>query len=423
MRLIEGEPVETLKPQLEDPYASHWGRIVDACVSTRAPTIPDGSLQSLVDRLNQTLDPAERIPLLREALQLANREKDPWFWGQMQLSLAQGLAELPVGDRRQQLEDAIAAYNLAMKVTKRETSPEAWAYIKMRLAMRSNHALRAIKRRISRTQSRSIKKRSRSTHTRPNPGEWALTNMNLGIALYNRKTGDATENVERAISVLGCSRFDHHAGKRARRVGKTDGEYRQRVHEAREGRSWENIEFAVRSLRQALSIITPQHAPAMWVTVAINLAWAESERTSGDRLQNLEEAQRTLLAAERLCNPRTAPDDWIRLSLSLNEVLQKTIPLLRDDPAKQAGAIKEACRRIWKLYGDTGESARVRDNALRTFTLAVELTPEESPDLPMYLVRQGIFLEDTAKVDKSVAGLDQAMAGPVRRAETGCQPV
>lgn len=50
MRLIEGEPAETLKPQLKEPYASSWARLVDACVSAPPPTTPDGDLRSLLDR-------------------------------------------------------------------------------------------------------------------------------------------------------------------------------------------------------------------------------------------------------------------------------------------------------------------------------------------------------------------------------------
>ena len=409
MRLIEGEPAETLKPQLKEPYASSWARLVDACVSAPPPTTPDGDLRSLVDRLNRTPDPAERIPLLREALRLADREKDPGFWGQLQLSIGQGLAESLVGDRRQQLEEAIERYGLALEVMPRETSPEAWAHVKMcqgnALEARvEGDEIQNVEDAIAR-YGEALEVYTQEVH----PGEWALTNMNLGIALYNRKTGDAADNVERAISTLSEAGAiitpETAPGEWVKLMVNIANAYLKRV----KGDRAENVEFAVRSLRQALSIIAPEHAPAMWVTVAVNLACAESERSSGDRLKNLEEAQRTLLAAERLCDPRTAPVDWFRLSLNLNEVLQKTIPLLRDAPAKLAAAIKEACRRIWKLYGDTGEGVKVLENALRTFTLAVELTPENSPDLSMYLVRQGILLEDTAKADKSVAGLDQAV--------------
>jgi tetratricopeptide (TPR) repeat protein len=102
--------------------------------------------------------------------------------------------------------------------------------------------------------------------------------------------------------------------------------------------------------------------------------------------------------------------EWLRLSLVLNEILQKTVPQLRDDDVKRAAVIKDMCDRIWSLYGRTGQSPAVLEPARLSFELAVDHTAANSPDLGLYLIRLGIFLEDTAKQNNDIHDLDKAIA-------------
>ena len=66
-----------------------------------------------------------------------------------------------------------------------------------------------------------------------------------------------------------------------------------------------------------------------------------------------------------------------------------------------------------ELFGGVGQQlgtpAGLGDEDPKQLALAVELTPDDSLDLPLYLVRLGICLEDTAKPDKDLAGLDRAI--------------
>jgi CHAT domain-containing protein/exonuclease VII small subunit len=100
--------------------------------------------------------------------------------------------------------------------------------------------------------------------------------------------------------------------------------------------------------------------------------------------------------------------EWLKITINLNDIFQKMVPHLSSDQAGLAQIIKESCSRIWNVYGCT-ESPAVLEEAVLAFQMAVDYTPETSADLPLYLIRLGICLEDRAKSKNEPQGLDRAI--------------
>jgi len=94
-------------------------------------------LQPLLQELSRPAritDMPQRVQLCRQALTLARREENAALWAALQGELGNSLAQSPLGDRAQNLEEAIAAYRQALEVLTRQAMPVEWATVMMNLA-------------------------------------------------------------------------------------------------------------------------------------------------------------------------------------------------------------------------------------------------------------------------------------------------
>lgn len=136
---------------------------VDAAFADRLPepeggpvpdAIPD-ELRALVIELTSLGRPSEmasRVEVCRAALRLVNRDAQPEIWASLQVTLADSLAQNPLGDQADNLERAIEHHQRALEIYTR----------------------------------------------RAFPADWALSQTGLGMAYRRRIRGERAENVERA---------------------------------------------------------------------------------------------------------------------------------------------------------------------------------------------------------------------------------
>ncbi|MDX2136930.1 MAG: CHAT domain-containing protein [Chloroflexota bacterium] len=119
---------------------------------------PTDDINAIIRELQQpprdARDMPRRVELCRRALALLPRQGNEQLWAALQGELGNTLAQNPHGDRAQNIEDAIAAYQQALTV---------------------------------RTQTAM-------------PVDWATTMMNLATAYYSRIRGDRAQNIEDAIA-------------------------------------------------------------------------------------------------------------------------------------------------------------------------------------------------------------------------------
>jgi hypothetical protein len=108
-------------------------------------------------------------------------------------------AQRAEGDRSQNWELAIAAFEDALSALTRESNPEEWAAAQMHLSV-------AYRDRLAGDRSENQERATRAFENcllvwirKRYPEQWAAARMNLGIACWERLAGDPSENHERAI--------------------------------------------------------------------------------------------------------------------------------------------------------------------------------------------------------------------------------
>jgi tetratricopeptide (TPR) repeat protein len=177
----------------------------------------------------------EQIEIYEEILSDLDAEKGPAFWAAVQNKLGIAYAARRRGNKGENLEKAIAAYEAAVEVTGR-------------------HGLKV---------------------------DWAMAQNNLGAAYRKRVRGDKADNVEKAIAayesaleVLNREGFPSHWAGTQSSLGLA---YLQRV----QGERKENLDQAVSAYSYALEVYTEHEFPEERAQVLAHLEEARRERERG----------------------------------------------------------------------------------------------------------------------------------------------
>jgi len=143
-----------------------------------------------------------RVELCQTALALVKRDTQPKQWAELQNELGVSLWQNPLGDRTDNLEEAIKHYKQSQEVYTRQAAPFEWARGMNNLA---NAYLDRIKGGRADNIERGIDyfKQSLEVYTRQAfPFEWARSMSNLALAYNDRVRGERTENLEQAIDYI-----------------------------------------------------------------------------------------------------------------------------------------------------------------------------------------------------------------------------
>jgi tetratricopeptide (TPR) repeat protein len=263
-----------------------------------------------------------RIKLLRSAEGIAVSSEHK---ASIQNSLGNAWAQLPTGDRAENIETAIGHYNNALKVYTREGFPADWA-------MTHNNLGNAYSERIKGDRAENIETaieyyiNALKVYTREAfPERWAMIHNNLGAAYADRIKGDRADNIETAIG-----HYKDALEVRTREALPADwamihnnlGEaYRARI----KGDRADNIETAIRHFKDALEVYTREALPADWATTHNNLGNAYSERIKGDRAENIETAIEYYINALKVYTREAFPERWAMIHNNLGNAYRNSI--------------------------------------------------------------------------------------------------
>ena len=204
------------------------------------------------------------IYIVNEAFDLLSPERDPYEWARGQIIKGIAYSELPVGDRTQNLQQAIACFQAALPTIRETVLPHEWAmaqnnlgsaYRDLPIGDRTQNLLRAID-----CYEAALRVRTENNF----PHEWVSTQSNLGIAYGELPVGDRTQNLQQAIACF----------------------------------------------QAALRIATEADFPYKWGSTQSNLGIAYGELPVGDRTQNLQQAIACFQAALRVYNKTNFPNEW-----------------------------------------------------------------------------------------------------------------
>jgi len=296
-------------------------------------------LRRLWNEINSLTRPQQmprRIDLCRQALSLVQRESQSDLWATLQNELANSLAQTPLGNRADNIEQAIHHYEQALLVRTPPTFPADWAATQNNLAAAYWSRIRGQKA-DNIEQAITYLKQALMIYTpQAFPEKWAETQNNLAGAYWSRIRGQKADNIEQAITYLkqALTILTRQAfpSDWAMTQNNLAGAYLSRIR----GNRAANVEQAIDHCKKALLVRTPQAFPADWAATQNNLANAYRNRIRGNRADNIEQAihhyQKALLIRTR----PAFPADWAMTQNNLANAYSHRIRGNRADNIEQA---------------------------------------------------------------------------------------
>jgi CHAT domain-containing protein/tetratricopeptide (TPR) repeat protein len=261
----------------------------------------------------------QQVAVLQEMLSRLPRDRSP-FRGAMLTDLGLVYTLLPVGDRTQNLRQAIAAYTEALNVFTPDAHPVAYAnlqnnlgdtYYELPTGNRGENLTRAIN-----AYEEALRFRIREDA----PSDYARTQRRLGMAYADLPTGDRPANLRSAI----------HAYETALSVGRANtapDDYAKTLEllglaygELTTGDGAVNRQCEIAAYTEALLIWTLDFAPLQYATTKLNLGVAYSELPTGDRAWNLNQAIACFRDASQVLTADTHPGDFVSLQRSIGNL-------------------------------------------------------------------------------------------------------
>ncbi|NEO27735.1 MAG: tetratricopeptide repeat protein, partial [Kamptonema sp. SIO4C4] len=231
------------------------------------------------------------------------------------------------GERAENLEQAIHAYELALQIYTRVDFPEKWAMTQNNLGTAYSERIRG-ERAENLEQAIHAYELALQIYTRVDfPEKWAMTQNNLGTAYRERIRGERAENLEQAIHAYELALqiytrvdFPENWAMTQNNLGTA---YRERIR----GERAENLEQAIHAYELALQIYTRVDFPEDWARIQHNLANAYRERIQGERADNLQQVLSAYELAAQVFTRDAYPYKWAANQSNLAEALTKRAEL------------------------------------------------------------------------------------------------
>jgi elongation factor Tu len=214
------------------------------------------------------------------------------------------------GDRAENLERAIACFQASLTVRTPEDVPGDWAMTQNNLAVALSERVRGdraenLERAIACFEAALTVRTPESA-----PHDWATTLTNMAVALTERLRGDRADNLERAIAYFEAALTVRTPEGMPHDWAMTQNNLAVAMSERLRGDRADNLERAIACFEAALTVRTPESAPHDWATTLNNMGVTLTERRYGDRADNLERAIACFEAALSVRTPESAPHDW-----------------------------------------------------------------------------------------------------------------
>jgi predicted ATPase/class 3 adenylate cyclase len=252
----------------------------------------------------------QAIACCEAALGVYTERGFPEDWARTQNNLGNAYQNLPTGDRAGNLRKAIHCYGAALRVGTEKDFPVDWAstqnnlgnaYAKLPTGDRGENLRQAI----------ACYKAALHVYTeRGFPVDWAMTQNNLGIAYRVLPTGDRVENLRRAIACYEAALRVYTERDSPVDWAMTQNNLGGAYWSLPAGDRAANLLKAIHCCEAALRVHTERDFPVEWATTQNNLGSAYSDLPTGDRGENLRKAIQCYEAALRVHTERDFPVEW-----------------------------------------------------------------------------------------------------------------
>ena len=298
-----------------------------------------------IRRLTRNSDMPRRVELYRAALALVDRDTQPELWAELQNAVSFSLVENPLGDRAENLEEAIEQYQQALQVL--ESGSKEWAESCNNLAVLYDHRIKG-ERAENIELTINYYQQAQKVWTREAfPSEWATSMNDLAVAYNNRIKGERAENIERvidyyqqALQILTHQTFPYEWALSCNNLAEA---FYNRIR----GERAENIELAIEHLQQAQKVYTREAFPYEWAQSCNNLAAAYGRRIRGERAENIELAISFYEQAQQVYTRQAAPAQWAQSCNKLAAALYNRIRGERAENIERAISFYEQALEVY----------------------------------------------------------------------------
>ncbi|MDX2212510.1 MAG: tetratricopeptide repeat protein [Oculatellaceae cyanobacterium bins.114] len=262
----------------------------------------------------------QAIKSFKLALQVFTHKKFPEEWATTQNGLAGAYLERIKGDGVDNIEQVIRISNLILQIMTQKSSPEVWgvtqnnlglAYTNRILGDRADNIEQAIKSFTLALQIRTYESF---------PKKWAMTQNNLGVAYEKRILGDRVDNFEHAIKSFKLALQVFTREVFPERWAQIQGNLGNMYMENTLGDRADSVEQAIEFFKLALQVFTREASPEEWAGTMMNLALAYSNRIRGERAENIKQAIVAYRASLEIFEPELFPNDCRRTARSLGNL-------------------------------------------------------------------------------------------------------
>ncbi len=319
------------------------------------------------------------------SLEVYTRDAFPYEWARSQTSLGNAYGQRIRGERADNLELAIAAYNLSLEVYTREAFPEDWARSQNNLGNAYLYRIRGEKA-DNLELAIAAYNQLLEVYTRDAfPEAWAMTQNNLGVAYSNRIRGEKADNLELAIAAYNLSlevytreAFPEDWAGKQNNLGIA---YLYRIR----GEKADNLELAIAAFNQSLEVYIREAFPEDWANLQNNLGNAYLYRIRGERADNLELAIAAYKQSLEVYTREAFPEYWARSQNNLGGAYLYRIKEERADNLELAivalnqslevytpTAFPIDCLRTGRNLGNTANFIEDWETAIKGYNLAIE---------------------------------------------------
>jgi tetratricopeptide (TPR) repeat protein len=276
-------------------------------------------------------------------------------WAMTQSNLGNAWSAMPTGDRGENLDHAIAAYEAALTVYSRTDYPVEWAGTQNNLAaawaaLPTGDRAENLRRAIAACEA-ALTVHSRDAH----PADWAGTQNNLGNALMAMPTGDRAENLRQAIAAYEAVLSVYTRSDYPAQWAGTQNNLGYAWRELPTGDPAENLRRAIDACEAALTVYTKEEHPARWATTQNNLGNAWRNLPTGDRGDNLRRAIDAYEAALTVFSRTEHPVEWAGTQTNLGNAWRSLPTGNRRENLHQAIA---ACTAALTVYTESAHPAQ-----------------------------------------------------------------
>jgi CHAT domain-containing protein len=234
----------------------------------------------------------------------------PKIWSMTKFLLATAYSDRYLGDRSDNIEQAILLYQEGLQKCDRATSAFDWGKTQYNLGRNYLKRIKGDKTKNIEIGIYYLKQALQVYSLNTLPQEWADAQSMLGDAYWERLQGTKADNIEEAIECFQQALLVNTIELRPEKWAKIQDRLAFAYYDRVQGNKADNIELAIHHCQQELLVRKRELYPEEWATIQHNLALAYYQRILGEKFENIEQAIIFLEEALKVRNLQYFPEKW-----------------------------------------------------------------------------------------------------------------